>query len=147
MLRLPPRSTRTDTLFPYTTLFLSGLAAQGVVADPAVEIVVAVAAVELVVVGTTEEGVVAGTAVEGVVALVAEDQVLAAQGLGDVAGVAVDDVVARSAVEGVVADVLVVDRKRVVKGTIVQVRVDLGGGVAYTYQHKQCRIPKKKNCN
>src|SRR3546814_3745574 len=23
MLRLPPRSTRTDTLFPYTTLFLS----------------------------------------------------------------------------------------------------------------------------
>src|SRR3546814_3046551 len=108
MLRLPPRSTRTDTLFPYTTLFLSGLAAQGVVADPAVEIVVAVAAVELVVVGTTEEGFVAGTAVEGVVALVAEDQVLAAQGLGDVVGVAVDDVVARSAVAGVVADVLVV---------------------------------------
>src|SRR3546814_13152098 len=24
MIRLPPRSTRTDTLFPYTTLFLSG---------------------------------------------------------------------------------------------------------------------------
>src|SRR3546814_8588658 len=24
MLRLPPRSTRTDTLFPYTTLFRSG---------------------------------------------------------------------------------------------------------------------------
>src|SRR3546814_1274664 len=24
MLRRPPRSTRTDTLFPYTTLFLSG---------------------------------------------------------------------------------------------------------------------------
>src|SRR3546814_15299469 len=108
MLRLPPRSTRTDTLFPYTTLFLSGLAAQGVVADPAVEIVVAVAAVELVVVGTTEEGVVAGTAVEGVVALVAEDQVRAAQGPGDVVGVAVADVVARSAVEGVVADVLAV---------------------------------------
>src|SRR3546814_1666058 len=69
MIRRPPRSTRTDTLFPYTTLFRS---------------------------------------VEGVVALVAEDQVLAAQGLGDVVGVAVDDVVARSAVEGVVADVLVV---------------------------------------
>src|SRR3546814_16721072 len=26
MLRLPPRSTRTDTLFPYTTLFRSKLA-------------------------------------------------------------------------------------------------------------------------
>src|SRR3546814_13345402 len=27
MLRRPPRSTRTDTLFPYTTLFRSGLLA------------------------------------------------------------------------------------------------------------------------
>src|SRR3546814_15361714 len=26
MIRLPPRSTRTDTLFPYTTLFRSALA-------------------------------------------------------------------------------------------------------------------------
>src|SRR3546814_10033043 len=26
MIRLPPRSTRTDTLFPYATLFLSSLA-------------------------------------------------------------------------------------------------------------------------
>src|SRR3546814_1086675 len=31
MIRRPPRSTRTDTLFPYTTLFRSGIA--GVVAD------------------------------------------------------------------------------------------------------------------
>src|SRR3546814_8102404 len=29
MLRRPPRSTRTDTLFPYTTLFRSGRAADG----------------------------------------------------------------------------------------------------------------------
>src|SRR3546814_2664301 len=29
MIRLPPRSTRTDTLLPYTTLFLSKAAAQG----------------------------------------------------------------------------------------------------------------------
>src|SRR3546814_7361499 len=28
MIRLPPRSTRTDTLFPYTTLFRSGVASQ-----------------------------------------------------------------------------------------------------------------------
>src|SRR3546814_5669348 len=29
MIRRPPRSTRTDTLFPYTTLFRSGGVAQG----------------------------------------------------------------------------------------------------------------------
>src|SRR3546814_21078949 len=29
MIRRPPRSTRTDTLFPYTTLFRSGLACGG----------------------------------------------------------------------------------------------------------------------
>src|SRR3546814_5349369 len=28
MIRRPPRSTRTDTLFPYTTLFRSGTAAE-----------------------------------------------------------------------------------------------------------------------
>src|SRR3546814_18359593 len=30
MIRLPPRSTRTDTLFPYTTLFRSGIGPQDV---------------------------------------------------------------------------------------------------------------------
>src|SRR3546814_6084225 len=34
MIRRPPRSTRTDTLFPYTTLFRSGGALQAV-PDPA----------------------------------------------------------------------------------------------------------------
>src|SRR3546814_19197329 len=29
MIRRPPRSTRTDTLFPYTTLFRSGVFGQG----------------------------------------------------------------------------------------------------------------------
>src|SRR3546814_20323179 len=29
MIRRPPRSTRTDTLFPYTTLFRSPMAARG----------------------------------------------------------------------------------------------------------------------
>src|SRR3546814_3277895 len=33
MIRQPPRSTRTDTLFPYTTLFRSGLARLIVEAD------------------------------------------------------------------------------------------------------------------
>src|SRR3546814_15375549 len=32
MIRRPPRSTRTDTLFPYTTLFRSGVA--GLETDP-----------------------------------------------------------------------------------------------------------------
>src|SRR3546814_3213800 len=33
MIRRPPRSTRTDTLFPYTTLFRSELAAAGSAQD------------------------------------------------------------------------------------------------------------------
>src|SRR3546814_17712823 len=35
MLRRPPRSTRNDTLVPYTTLFRSGLARRIAYADPA----------------------------------------------------------------------------------------------------------------
>src|SRR3546814_13333407 len=31
MIRRPPRSTRTDTLFPYTTLFRSGVEVDGIV--------------------------------------------------------------------------------------------------------------------
>src|SRR3546814_18384465 len=38
MIRLPPRSTRTDTLFPYTTLFLSSAAPFGVHIDGAIRI-------------------------------------------------------------------------------------------------------------
>src|SRR3546814_6015145 len=34
MIRRPPRSTRTDTLFPYTTLFRSGLIVAGSLAQP-----------------------------------------------------------------------------------------------------------------
>src|SRR3546814_17516966 len=34
MIRRPPRSTRTDTLFPYTTLFRSDFAVRGVDIDP-----------------------------------------------------------------------------------------------------------------
>src|SRR3546814_17119848 len=34
MIRRPPRSTRTDTLFPYTTLFRSGEVADGVDPEP-----------------------------------------------------------------------------------------------------------------
>src|SRR3546814_10913702 len=38
MLRRPPRSTRTDTLFPYTTLFRSNQSSEGRVAEQAGEI-------------------------------------------------------------------------------------------------------------
>src|SRR3546814_6992789 len=38
MIRRPPRSTRTDTLFPYTTLFRSGLALPDAAADAAAAI-------------------------------------------------------------------------------------------------------------
>src|SRR3546814_3190474 len=34
MIRRPPRSTRTDTLFPYTTLFRSGRLARGLRRPP-----------------------------------------------------------------------------------------------------------------
>src|SRR3546814_2511616 len=37
MIRRPPRSTRTDTLFPYTTLFRSVGIAMGTGADVAIE--------------------------------------------------------------------------------------------------------------
>src|SRR3546814_19675193 len=35
MIRRPPRSTRTDTLFPYTTLFRSDRGEQGILIDRA----------------------------------------------------------------------------------------------------------------
>src|SRR3546814_13764160 len=34
MIRRPPRSTRTDTLFPYTTLFRSELTESAIIGDP-----------------------------------------------------------------------------------------------------------------
>src|SRR3546814_20348954 len=37
MIRRPPRSTRTDTLFPYTTLFRSAPAASPILIAPAAE--------------------------------------------------------------------------------------------------------------
>src|SRR3546814_14349673 len=40
MIRRPPRSTRTDTLFPYTTLFRSGLIVEMPVLDNALEVAI-----------------------------------------------------------------------------------------------------------
>src|SRR3546814_4450670 len=43
MIRRPPRSTRTDTLFPYTTLFRSSLAATPIPNEEALMAILAVA--------------------------------------------------------------------------------------------------------
>src|SRR3546814_7066009 len=40
MIRRPPRSTRTDTLFPYTTLFRSALPREGVALGGAAEVAI-----------------------------------------------------------------------------------------------------------
>src|SRR3546814_1298010 len=67
MIRRPPRSTRTDTLFPYTTLFRSVGAAtadQGVVAAGAAQRVIAAAAGEGVAGTATAVEVVAVTTVQ-----------------------------------------------------------------------------------
>src|SRR3546814_2021916 len=37
MIRRPPRSTRSDTLFPYTTLFRSGSTGPAAIATPAID--------------------------------------------------------------------------------------------------------------
>src|SRR3546814_13588195 len=50
MIRRPPRSTRTDTLFPYTTLFRSGLQVERhalLVGAPGLEILTVVGAEEM----------------------------------------------------------------------------------------------------
>src|SRR3546814_1050505 len=50
MIRRPPRSTRTDTLFPYTTLFRSVLDVAGLAVDAVLEIDLELRVLALVVV-------------------------------------------------------------------------------------------------
>src|SRR3546814_16394044 len=69
MLRRPPRSTRTDTLFPYTTLFRS----DGVAAGAAVVDVTAHAALEAVVAVAAEQQVFPGQSAQHVIAAAGED--------------------------------------------------------------------------
>src|SRR3546814_2061837 len=74
MIRRTPRSTLTDTLFPYTTLFRA-LAAQDVVALVAVDHVGAAAAEHAVAAAAAQHGIGAGAAVDDVVARSAGQQV------------------------------------------------------------------------
>src|SRR3546814_2262677 len=58
MIRRPPRSTRTDTLFPYTTLFRSGCRCEGDVVCGDVQPVGVVALHPHVALGTRQRAVV-----------------------------------------------------------------------------------------
>src|SRR3546814_12320345 len=72
MIRRPPRSTRTDTLFPYTTLFRS---------MPVVNLVLELVAGRLHLLGIDDDDVIARVDVRGVFRLV-----LAAQAVGNFSG-------------------------------------------------------------
>src|SRR3546814_13016199 len=127
MTRRPPRSTRTDTLFPYTTLFRSQrvLADVGDVAGDLLLAQLGVAGHHLELLDVDRgEDVVAHDALgdqDGVLEVVAlprheGDQHVAAERQLAQAG------------RGAVGDELAGrDRKSVVSGTSVSVRVDLGG--------------------
>src|SRR3546814_14147074 len=115
MIRRPPRSTRTDTLFPYTTLLRSPAAGEVVVDGEAVELVPGVVdGVDAAVVGAQQ------LALElKIVGRVREDHVDRGlrHGLHQRDAVALPDHILLHRL----------DRKSVAKGKSVSVRVDLGG--------------------
>src|SRR3546814_13963702 len=105
MIRRPPRSTRTDTLFPYTTLFRSG--------NEALEPLVTDRARRAIGFGQRR----------GYSQLVAHEQRQRFEHHPDVAPARAD--FPRDPVEPRLQKI--VDRKSVVEGKSVSVRVDLGG--------------------
>src|SRR3546814_12244168 len=108
MIRRPPRSTRTDTLFPYTTLFRS----------------LAHIAVDALGVGGVV-GIMAGDAGEQVLVGLAGQQVTVVQrGLAEIGEEAV---AAAVDVDAAAAFSLQRDRKSVVEGESALVGVALGG--------------------
>src|SRR3546814_13766638 len=116
MIRRPPRSTRTDTLFPYTTLFRSPEAApadSSASADNAQALTLSPAVRRLVLEHGLDPSSIKGTGRDG--RLTKDDVLNAAKSQGQ-------------------AVKTVADRKSVVEGKGVVVRVELGGG----------RIIKKK---
>src|SRR3546814_15614717 len=120
MIRRPPRSTRTDTLFPYTTLFRSGEIALGA----AEHMLIAIDAVVAGIAGADRHRV-----------IIVEHRLHGRGGLeiddADVAFAAGDP--RRLAQRRARIDferggqAVGPDRKRVVEGKSVSVRVDLGG--------------------
>src|SRR3546814_11499008 len=87
MIRRPPRSTRTDTLFPYTTLFRSrlgqafGLQVADVAGEPVVHLVLQLLAGDRDLLRVDHDDVVAGVHVRG-----KDGPVLAAQAARDLGG-------------------------------------------------------------
>src|SRR3546814_8713500 len=107
MIRRPPRSTRTDTLFPYTTLFRS---------------VVVVAAGDGVISRAADDHVIAVIADEHVGGLVAENDIVAATAAGILDHHAIGDGVA--AVDAIDERDDATARRSIVEGSRHQ--VDLG---------------------
>src|SRR3546814_14896108 len=116
MIRRPPRSTRTDTLFPYTTLFRSTL--QGNLAYSAFSRMLDVSNLDLAVQGTVRQNKLGLPAIKNLNASVAIPELK----------------VDRSRSEFRVQK----DRKSVVEGKSVSVRVDLGGRRIIKKQNTKC---------
>src|SRR3546814_14341480 len=111
MLRQPPRSTRTDTLFPYTTLFRSNAQVGLKVGGKSYKI-------ELV---AYDDKYQASEAVTAANRLIFEDKVKFIMGpMGGATALAIGPTVEKHGV-------LTTDRKSVVEGKSVSVRVELGG--------------------
>src|SRR3546814_14031316 len=93
MIRRPPRSTRTDTLFPYTTLFRS-LEIADVPGEAVVHLVGQLVAGDVDLLGVDHDDVVAGVDVRGVDRLVLAAQAMREFGAEAAEGLAggVDDV-------------------------------------------------------
>src|SRR3546814_11295123 len=113
MIRRPPRSTRTDTLFPYTTLFRSAVLDE-------IDIGAVVEAAHAVI-GLAECGQHDDAAIETTADFAGEIKAVA---VGQ-AGVEDDDGRRLAALEGRAQ--LAGDRKGGVEGKGVSVRVDIGG--------------------
>src|SRR3546814_9933555 len=71
MIRRPPRSTRTDTLFPYTTLFRSPAAAPAIIAAVAIMVTPVIAAIPAIVAPVIATIVAAVIAIVAAVAIIA----------------------------------------------------------------------------
>src|SRR3546814_13535968 len=129
MIRQPPRSTRTDTLFPYTTLFRSTILGDDQTLPPAGVLPVHVCA-QIAPVAAQERPVDGGDARM----LGRGDERIQA---GDIVAIDVDDFlnlgieirVLQCEDQARIDDVRAVElaRKRVVEGKSVSVRVDVGG--------------------
>src|SRR3546814_19601497 len=127
MIRRPPRSTRTDTLFPYTTLFRSARqrANLSVVTHAHVD--------KIMIEGSRAIGVEARISGEKRIFRTRREVLLCAGTLLS------PTMLMRSGIGpgAALAALGLEDRKSVVEGKSVSVRVDLGGSPIYNKKHKK----------